>query len=192
MTTKTKKAPKAKRTAPAKGEGAESGARRARMARLTQTPIKGLRAEYERRTGGQVDGLTKDHLVKHLAELPEEAGAFAEAPKGATEPAPTNGKAPRERDPRIPATGTTITKRYKDEAHEVEVLEHGFRWHDREFGSLTAVAKAITGAPSINGLLFFGLTTRKPADEPPAEPAHAEPEAPKGAKAGRKAKRAGR
>jgi hypothetical protein len=42
----------------------------------------------------------------------------------------------------------------------VRVLEGGFAWNGQVYASLTAVAKAVTGQPFINGRLFFGLTKR--------------------------------
>jgi len=84
---------------------------------------------------------------------------------------PTAAKAPRtkERDPRLPAAGTTLTRTYKGKELKVAVLEDGFRFEGEEYRSLSALASHITGAASINGVLWFGLTGRNAAT--PSEPA---------------------
>lgn len=68
--------------------------------------------------------------------------------------------ATKERDVRLPPVGTTITKVYKGETHEVLCLEDGFEWQGSKYRSLSALARQITGS-IWNGLLFFGLTGRK-------------------------------
>ena len=72
-------------------------------------------------------------------------------------PAP---RSPKPRDPRIPPAGTVIEKTYKGKALQVEVLKTGFRFEKKEWTSLTAIARAVTGAKSINGPLFFGIAKR--------------------------------
>jgi hypothetical protein len=65
------------------------------------------------------------------------------------------------KDPRIPPVGTKIVRPYKGEEYEVTVLADGFRWNDGVYSSLSKLASAITGAKSINGLLWFRLTEPK-------------------------------
>ena len=60
------------------------------------------------------------------------------------------------RDKRLPIPGTVIIKEYKGIKLEVKVLESGFEYHDKVYKSLTAIAKAVTGA-HWNGYLFFNL-----------------------------------
>lgn len=60
------------------------------------------------------------------------------------------------RDPRLPAPGTVLTREHRGFAHEVEVLEQGFRYRGRDYRSLSAIAKEIAGTPW-NGFTFFGL-----------------------------------
>jgi hypothetical protein len=69
----------------------------------------------------------------------------------------------RERDPRLPAAGTVITRHYKGKDYKVTVLEDGFRYDGKEFRSLSALASEITGAESINGFLWWKLTERPAA-----------------------------
>ena len=81
------------------------------------------------------------------------AGARQAAP-------PALPSAPKPLDPRLPVTGTLLTREHAGVAHEVEVLATGFRYRGRTYRSLSAIAKEITGT-AWNGFLFFGLTIRK-------------------------------
>ena len=56
-----------------------------------------------------------------------------------------------------PMPGTVLTRTYKGERLEVRVLAGGFEFEGAVYRSLSAVAKAITGA-HWNGRLFFGIT----------------------------------
>ena len=57
---------------------------------------------------------------------------------------------------RLPPPGTTLTRLYKGQILQVQVLEQGFAFNGQVYRSLSAVAKAITGA-HYNGYLFFRL-----------------------------------
>jgi hypothetical protein len=59
-------------------------------------------------------------------------------------------------DHRIPLPGTILTRVYKCETYQVQVLPHGFEFDGKVFKSLTGVAKVITGQ-HCNGYLFFRL-----------------------------------
>jgi hypothetical protein len=71
-------------------------------------------------------------------------------------------KAPRtrERDPRLPAAGTTLTREYKGKTIRVSVLDEGFRCDGKDYRSLSALASELCGNPA-NGFLWFGLIERK-------------------------------
>ena len=60
-------------------------------------------------------------------------------------------------DSRLPPPGTILTRKYKGQDLQVQVLAEGFLFQGQVFGSLSAVAKAITGS-HCNGFLFFRLT----------------------------------
>lgn len=74
-------------------------------------------------------------------------------------PRPTPAKAANTNTP-IP--GTVLVREWRNQRIEVHVVDDAFVWNGTTFTSLSAVAKAITGA-AWNGRLFFGLTTRKSA-----------------------------
>jgi Protein of unknown function (DUF2924) len=108
----------------------------------------------EARTGG-LSALAKARLEKLMAEidLPLEdrsrtiSGALARtAPRRAGLP-----------------PGSTLTRLWRDQEIRVRVLDDGqFEWSGVPYRSLTAVAKAVTGA-HWNGRLFFGLANGKEA-----------------------------
>ena len=79
--------------------------------------------------------------------------------------APTRGHV-RNDKPRksndLPRPGTVLQREWHGQQIRVEVLEDGFAWNGDRYGSLSAVARAVTGA-RWNGRLFFGLTGRKRA-----------------------------
>jgi hypothetical protein len=69
--------------------------------------------------------------------------------------APRNQGRPPDR--RLPLPGTLLTRNWKGRTLLVEVLEAGFRFENRHYSSLSAIAVAATGT-RWNGLAFFGLT----------------------------------
>jgi hypothetical protein len=60
-------------------------------------------------------------------------------------------------DHRLPPPGTILTRPYKSQLVQVQVLTDGFAYAGRVYPSLSAVAKAITGSHT-NGFLFFRNT----------------------------------
>jgi hypothetical protein len=73
----------------------------------------------------------------------------------------------REQDRRLPLPGSLLSRKCKGRSILVEVLAKGFRYEDRHYPSLSAMALAITGT-RWNGLAFFGLTrpVRRQRKEP--------------------------
>jgi hypothetical protein len=67
----------------------------------------------------------------------------------------------REQDSRLPVPGALLSRKWKGKTLLVEVLAKGFRYENRHYSSLSAIAVAVTGT-RWNGLAFFGLT--RPAD----------------------------
>lgn len=53
-------------------------------------------------------------------------------------------------------SGTRLIREYKGEKHEVMALEKGFEYQNRQYKSLSAIAREITGT-QWNGKLFFGV-----------------------------------
>src|ERR1700738_4151868 len=63
----------------------------------------------------------------------------------------------READSRLPLPGALLSRKWKGRTILVEVLAEGFRYENRHYPSLSAIAVAVTGT-RWNGLAFFGLT----------------------------------
>jgi hypothetical protein len=53
-----------------------------------------------------------------------------------------------------------VRRRHQGREIIVKVLENGFEYDSQCYGSLSAIARQVTGT-RWNGLLFFGLTERR-------------------------------
>jgi Protein of unknown function (DUF2924) len=73
---------------------------------------------------------------------------------------PFNNRKPRTRDGIGLNAGALLVREWKGKLERVMVLDMGFAWSGKTFGSLSQVAKAITGT-SWNGHRFFGLRSVK-------------------------------
>jgi len=69
----------------------------------------------------------------------------------------TRGGANRDQDSRLPLPGVLLSRKWKGRTILVEVIAEGFRYENRHYASLIAIAVAVTGT-RWNGLAFFGLT----------------------------------
>ncbi len=108
------------------------------------------------------------HIQQRAAEIANDADLRAVPPApgsptpGATTTANGLGGAATKHidapaDARLPMPGTLLTRQYKSRTINVRVLPDGFDYEGEVYRSLSAVAKAVTGA-HWNGYLFFGLT----------------------------------
>lgn len=68
---------------------------------------------------------------------------------------PASQTAPQPSRPRL-QPGARLLREWNGRTHEVEVVEKGFLWRGKPYRSLSAVARAITGA-RWSGPRFFGL-----------------------------------
>ncbi len=75
------------------------------------------------------------------------------------DPAPPRPHATQRREPTAPLVGTQLVRRWRDQDIVVEVRDNGYEWQGTLYTSLSAIAKAITGA-TWSGALFFGLRKR--------------------------------
>jgi hypothetical protein len=69
-------------------------------------------------------------------------------------PPPEAVRVPAPVDQRLPPPGTILTRPYKGQLVQVQVLTDGFAYAGRLYASLGAVAKAVTGS-HCNGFLSF-------------------------------------
>lgn len=68
---------------------------------------------------------------------------------------PAKKKAKKRANKRVKAQPETIERRFKGKVHKVVRTEAGYRYAGKDYGSLAAVAKEITGYKSISGPRFF-------------------------------------
>jgi hypothetical protein len=73
---------------------------------------------------------------------------------------PFDRRAPQTRDGVGLKAGALLTREWKGKLERVMVLEQGFAWKGQTYGSLSQIAKAITGT-NWNGHRFFGLRQGK-------------------------------
>jgi hypothetical protein len=147
------------------------------IAALDEAPTDDLIAQYTRLHGKGPRTRNRSWLVARVAwKIQEEAlgGLSPAATKrldeliaqldGPLAPGASTARAAAPRPPRRttgPATGTVLTKTWRGRDIRVHVREDGFEYESEVYRSLTAVAKAVTGA-HWSGALFFGLRKRKP------------------------------
>jgi hypothetical protein len=103
------------------------------------------------------EGDLSQRARQRAAELARDADLRLNPPQNqanASTPPPEPVRLPAPVDPRLPPPGTILTRPYKGELLQVQVLTDGFAYAGRVYASLSAVAKAITGS-HCNGYLFF-------------------------------------
>ena len=118
-----------------------------------------------RRVAWRLQALAEGGLSERARQYAREIATDADlrlcAPKRlGTQPGVRVASASRQRDPRVPAPGTQLIKRYKNDTIAVTVLEDGYQYGERVYKSLSAIARQVTGT-QWNGYLFFGLRLGK-------------------------------
>ena len=76
--------------------------------------------------------------------------------------APFDRRAPQTREGLGLKAGALLVREWKGKLERVMILEEGFAWNGQTFGSLSQIAKAMTGT-NWNGHRFFGLRQGKTA-----------------------------
>jgi hypothetical protein len=140
---------------------------RARYAQLFQEPTRvGNRPWLVRRIAWRLQALAEgdlsDRARRRAAELANDADlrllpprAADVARQGPVKTAPASVRQ-QKTDGRLPQPGAVITRLYKGQTLQVEVVPAGFAYAGTVYASLSAVAKAITGS-HCSGYLFFRL-----------------------------------
>ena len=105
------------------------------------------------------EGDLSERARQRAAELAHDADLRLNPPRSKTTtaapPEPVN--VPASIDRRLPPPGTILTRPYKGQLLQVQVLTEGFAFGGKVYSSLSAVAKAITGTHT-NGYHFFRNT----------------------------------
>jgi hypothetical protein len=100
---------------------------------------------------------------QRAAELARDADLRLSPPQPPAASTPAEPPLPRtQRDQpagRLPPVGTVLTRPYKGDTLQVQVLADGFLFEGQVYRSLSACAKAITGS-HCNGYWFFRLTDK--------------------------------
>jgi hypothetical protein len=98
------------------------------------------------------EGDLSERARRRAAELARDADLRLNPPRSKTPPEPI--RIPTPVDPRLPPPGTILSRPYKGQLVQVQVLHDGFAYAGHVYPSLSAVAKVITGTHT-NGYLFF-------------------------------------
>ena len=119
------------------------------------------------RMQANAEGDLSERARRRASEIASDADLRTRAPKGfVTESSCGDERSidhsRPQRDWRLPAPGTLLTRRLEDRQIVVKVLGDGFEYESRRYRSLSAIAREVTGT-RWNGLLFFGLTERRDA-----------------------------
>ncbi|MBI4579827.1 MAG: DUF2924 domain-containing protein [Planctomycetes bacterium] len=150
------------------------------IAALKRMTVKELQAKHVEVFGEETRSHHKEYLVKRIAwriqanaegdlserarqramELANDADLRTHAPRNPTahEAAGQTKSAAIQidHDARLPMPGAIVTREYKGKTIQVHVLPNGFEYEGEVYRTLSAVAKAVTGA-HWNGYHFFGL-----------------------------------
>ena len=133
-----------------------------------ETTTTGNKVWMVRRVTWRLQALAEGDLSERAraraAELACDADLRLTPPASQTDPA--EGQAGQARtkearfagDDRLPPPGTVLTRKYKGGVIQVKVLAEGFEYDGQVYGSLSAVAKAVSGN-HCNGFLFFRLNS---------------------------------
>jgi hypothetical protein len=105
------------------------------------------------------EGDLSERARRRAAELARDADLRLNPPpdKSTTPATPEPVSLPTPVDHRLPPPGTILTRPYKGQLVQVQVLTEGFAYAGRVYSSLSAVAKAVTGS-HCNGFHFFRNT----------------------------------
>jgi len=118
------------------------------------------------RLQANAEGGLSERACHRALQIADEADLRTRAPKGflsaqVSATAIVDHPHPQ-RDVRLPASGSLLTRRLHDRQIVVRVLAEGFEFESRHYRSLSAIAREVTGT-RWNGLLFFGLAERRDA-----------------------------
>jgi hypothetical protein len=119
------------------------------------------------RLQANAEGGLSERARRRAAEIADDSDLRIRAPRGFLAGGDPGGewsadRSRAQRDWRLPAPGTLLTRRLDRRQIVVKVLEEGFEYESRRYRSLSAIAREVTGT-RWNGLLFFGLAERRDA-----------------------------
>jgi hypothetical protein len=132
------------------------------LAMLAELPGEELKSEWARRYGAPAPNLSPELLRLGIGYKLQEArlGGVSRSTRSLLRQAAVVAGGSSKPLPRKLTPGTRLVRDWHGVGHTVTVLEKGFEYDGRHWNSLSAIAKAISGA-HWNGPRFFGLTERK-------------------------------
>ena len=138
------------------------------LTELPDMPFPALKERWRSLYGTEPPAYKREHMVRRLAYRIQELayGGLAEGTKAELERIAEEDERRRQgtraerRKPKDthPLAGTRLIREWNGQRHEVTATEGGFEYTGRRYKSLSAIAKAITGA-HWSGPQFFGLRT---------------------------------
>src|SRR5271168_3385048 len=140
------------------------------VAGLEGHDLNGLRRQWRAHLGGEPPLHLPRWLLMRVLAYGLQAVAFGgldksiqrmlRSKKDEGAAAPFDRRAPQTRGGVGVKAGALLAREWNGKLERVMVLEEGFAWNGRTFGSLSQIAKAMTGT-NWNGHRFFGLRQGK-------------------------------
>jgi len=140
------------------------------VAGLEGHDLNGLRRHWRAHLGGEPPAHLQRWLLMRVLAYRLQADALGGLDKSIEQKlsskkkdganAPFNRRAPRTQDGVGLKAGAMLVREWKGKLERVMILEEGFAWNGQTFGSLSQIAKAMTGT-NWNGHRFFGLRQGK-------------------------------
>ena len=140
------------------------------VAGLEGHDLNGLRRQWRAHLGGEPPAHLPHWLLMRVLAYRLQADAFGGLDKSIQRmlrsnreegiAVPFDRRAPQTREGVGLKAGALLVREWKGQLERVMVLEDSFAWNGRTFGSLSQIAKAMTGT-NWNGHRFFGLRQGK-------------------------------
>ena len=164
-----------------KNESRRADARQSGKSPERREAINGLRRQWRARLGGEAPARLPRWLLMKVLAYRLQSDAFGDRDKSIRRilrsgkedgvGAPFDRRAPQTREGLGLKAGALLVREWNGRLERVMILEEGFAWNGQTFGSLSQIAKAMTGT-TWNGHRFFGLRQGK---TPPADVGHGSP-----------------
>ena len=140
------------------------------LADLEGHDLDGLRRQWRAHLGGEPPAHLPRWLLTRVLAYRLQSDAFGGLDKSVRRilrsekddeaTAPFDRRAPQTRDGVGLKPGALLVREWNGKLERVMILEDGFAWNGQTFGSLSQIAKAMTGT-NWNGHRFFGLRQGK-------------------------------
>jgi len=140
------------------------------VANLEDLDLDGLRRQWRAHLGGEAPTHLSRWLLMKVLAYRLQSDAFGDLDKSIRRilrsekeegvGAPFDRRAPQTREGVSMKAGALLVREWNGKLERVRILEEGFAWNGQTFGSLSQIAKAMTGT-TWNGHRFFGLRQGK-------------------------------